>query len=86
MKKDSIIMTLTALLIVALLLVTWAEIAVSSWIVGHSGVEDLMHQDRKETLLFLKDAFFHYGSEIFLLELGVGVTLLWLLYRKLSRV
>lgn len=79
-------MVIATLLLFALLFITWAEIAVSSWIVGRSGVEDLMQRDGKQTLLFFKDTFFHLGSGILLAELALGGTLLCLLWHRLFRV
>ncbi|MEI7731722.1 MAG: hypothetical protein WCO56_19275 [Verrucomicrobiota bacterium] len=82
MKKEATIMLLGGLLIASLMFVTWAEVGISTWIVGHSGVEDLMEKDGKHTLLFLKDAFFHLSSGIYLAEIVAGSILLWLLWRR----
>ena len=76
-------MHLATLLIAALIFVTWADVAISTWIVGHSGVEDMMKRDGKETDLFLTDAFFHLSSGIYLAEIVAGGILLWLLWRRL---
>ena len=83
MNKDGLILLLVTIMIGALLFVTWADVAISTWIVGHSGVEDMMKRDGKETALFLKDAFFHLKPGIYLAEIVPGGTLLWLLWRRL---
>jgi len=75
-------MLLTALLIASLVFVSWAEIAVSTWIVGHSGVEDLMARDGKQALLFLKDSFWFLGRGLLLAEVVVGGILLWMLWSR----
>ena len=85
MKKDIPIMLLATLAVVALVFVTWTAVAFSTWIVGHSGVEDLLARDGKQMLLFLKDSFWFLGRGLLLAEVVVGIMFLWLLWRRISR-
>ena len=85
MKKDIILMFLATLAVVALVFVTWAAIGFSIWIVGHSGVEDLLARDGKHTLLFLKDTFWSLGRGLLLAEIIGGIVFLWLLWQKIYR-
>ena len=83
MKKDITIMLLATLAVVSLVFVTWTAVALSTWIVGHSGVEDLLEQDGKHTLLFLKDAFWFLGWKLLLAEIIAGIAFLWILWQKI---
>jgi hypothetical protein len=85
MKKDITIMFLAMLAIASLVFVSWVAVAFSTWIVGHSGVEDLLARDGKHTLLFLKDAFWFLGRGLLLAEIIAGIVLLWLLWRRVCR-
>jgi hypothetical protein len=78
-------MLLATLAVVALVFVSWAAVAFSTWIVGHSGVEDLLAHDGKSTLLFLKDAFWFLGRGLLLAEIVAGIVFLRLLWQKIFR-
>ncbi len=84
-KNDPLIIVLATLLTASLIFVTWAQIGISTWIVGHSGVEDLMLKDGEHTLFFLKDGFWFLGRGLLLVEAVFGGTLLWLLWVRLYR-
>jgi hypothetical protein len=84
-KNDPLIIVLATLLTASLIFVTWAEIGISTWIVSHSGVEDLMKKDGEEMLLFLKDGFWFLGRGLLLAEAVFGGTLLWVLWGRLYR-
>jgi hypothetical protein len=82
---DILIMSLATLAIASLVSVTWAAIDFSNWIVGHSGVEDLLKRDGKHTLVFFKDLFWFLGGGLLLAEIIAGVIFLWLLWRRIYR-
>jgi hypothetical protein len=84
-EKDILIMSLATLAIVSLVFVTWAVIGFSNWIVGHSGVEDMLNRDGKHTLVFLKDSFWFLGRGLLLAEIIVGMVFLGLLWRRIYR-
>jgi hypothetical protein len=76
-------MLLATLAVVSLVFVTWATVAFSTWIVGRSGVEDLLARDGKHTWLFLKDSFWYLGRGLLLAEIIAGTVFLWLLWRRI---
>jgi hypothetical protein len=85
MKRDITIMLLATLAVVALVFVTWTDVAFSTWIVGHGGVEDMLARDGKHTLLFLKDSFWLPGRGLLLAAILAGIMFLWLLWRRICR-
>ena len=73
MKKKHSIMLLATFICGALVFVTWTKIALSRWIVGHSGVGDMMEREGKHTELFFLDVFFTWGLSFSSLKLSLEV-------------